>query len=260
MRNDMSERDSFLAAICEVPECDTRRLAFADWLEERDEPGRAEFIRLQCEIARLRRIGNPQCTSGSARWCPVCGDCTCANPEDGLSDPGCPLHDPDNSPHAELEHATYLGYRERELFKSEWLPSFNGELREWRFDDASLDGEGNPFRFRVLRGFACEVWLPAADFLEHAAAIFSQHPVTSVRLTDKEPYNLGSTTWAYAWFREGVQVETASNLPQAIFNELTASHKEYGGKMHQTSEDAHNALSAACVAYGRSLATLRRAA
>jgi uncharacterized protein (TIGR02996 family) len=44
----------FLASIVAEPDDDTRRLAYADWLEEHDQPERAEIIRVQCTLARLR--------------------------------------------------------------------------------------------------------------------------------------------------------------------------------------------------------------
>ena len=47
----MTDREALLAAICANPDDDTPRLAFADWLEENGEPERAEFVRLQCELA-----------------------------------------------------------------------------------------------------------------------------------------------------------------------------------------------------------------
>lgn len=40
------------------------------------------------------------CEGASAFWCPHCGDCTCANPEDSLDDADCPLHGA-GSDHAE---------------------------------------------------------------------------------------------------------------------------------------------------------------
>src|SRR6266536_2591802 len=49
----MSSADTFLAGIRERPEDDAERLVFADWLEEQDEPDRAEFIRLQVRLAQL---------------------------------------------------------------------------------------------------------------------------------------------------------------------------------------------------------------
>jgi uncharacterized protein (TIGR02996 family) len=46
-------RDDFLRAVLAAPDDDTPRLAFADWLDEHGEPERAEFIRVQCRLARL---------------------------------------------------------------------------------------------------------------------------------------------------------------------------------------------------------------
>src|SRR4051794_11232974 len=43
---------AFLEAIREQPDDDTPRLMYADWLEERGDE-RGEFIRVQCELARM---------------------------------------------------------------------------------------------------------------------------------------------------------------------------------------------------------------
>jgi len=51
--NPMTEGDAFLRAICEEPDEDTSRLAYADWLDEHGDHDRAEFIRVQCELALL---------------------------------------------------------------------------------------------------------------------------------------------------------------------------------------------------------------
>jgi uncharacterized protein (TIGR02996 family) len=48
----MTEREALLRAVCESPDDDTPRLVFADWLDEHGEPERAEFIRVQIELAR----------------------------------------------------------------------------------------------------------------------------------------------------------------------------------------------------------------
>jgi uncharacterized protein (TIGR02996 family) len=47
--------EAFLQAIRDNPEDDTPRLIYADWLEEHGDAARAEFIRVQCEKARLPR-------------------------------------------------------------------------------------------------------------------------------------------------------------------------------------------------------------
>lgn len=49
----MSDEKALLAAIWEHPHDDTPRLVYADWLQEHDQPERAEFIRVQCERERL---------------------------------------------------------------------------------------------------------------------------------------------------------------------------------------------------------------
>jgi uncharacterized protein (TIGR02996 family) len=45
--------DVFLQAIIESPEDDAHRLVYADWLEEKGQTDRAEFIRVQCELKKL---------------------------------------------------------------------------------------------------------------------------------------------------------------------------------------------------------------
>jgi uncharacterized protein (TIGR02996 family) len=49
----MSSPAPFLAAIASNPDDDLPRLVYADWLDEHDQPDRAEFIRLQCHSARV---------------------------------------------------------------------------------------------------------------------------------------------------------------------------------------------------------------
>ena len=48
-----SDESALLAAIEANPVADLPRLVYADWLEEHDQPVRAESIRLQCEIDGL---------------------------------------------------------------------------------------------------------------------------------------------------------------------------------------------------------------
>ncbi len=49
----ISTQSDFLQTIVASPDDDAPRLVFADWLEESGDADRAEFIRLQCELARL---------------------------------------------------------------------------------------------------------------------------------------------------------------------------------------------------------------
>jgi uncharacterized protein (TIGR02996 family) len=45
--------DAFLRAIIENPDDDAPRLIYADWLDEQGQSERAEFIRVQCQLARM---------------------------------------------------------------------------------------------------------------------------------------------------------------------------------------------------------------
>jgi uncharacterized protein (TIGR02996 family) len=49
----MTNDQALLRAILANPDDDGLRLVYADWLEEHGDPARAEFIRVQCELARL---------------------------------------------------------------------------------------------------------------------------------------------------------------------------------------------------------------
>ena len=48
----MNDDDAFLAAIIADPDNDMPRLVYADYLDERGDSDRAEFIRVQCELAQ----------------------------------------------------------------------------------------------------------------------------------------------------------------------------------------------------------------
>jgi uncharacterized protein (TIGR02996 family) len=61
--------EALLRAICDEPWEDTPRLMYADWLQENGRPARAEFIRLQIELARLpghERLKSPQADRAEA--------------------------------------------------------------------------------------------------------------------------------------------------------------------------------------------------
>jgi uncharacterized protein (TIGR02996 family) len=51
----MSEADALLAAILDNPTDDTPRRIYADWLQEQGQDDRAEFIRVQVELARREK-------------------------------------------------------------------------------------------------------------------------------------------------------------------------------------------------------------
>lgn len=53
----MTHVEAFIRAVREAPSDDAPRLIYADWLEEQGQADRAEFIRVQCQIARAPDAG-----------------------------------------------------------------------------------------------------------------------------------------------------------------------------------------------------------
>jgi uncharacterized protein (TIGR02996 family) len=62
----MTPDDAFLQAIIAAPDDDSPRLAYADYLDEQGRPDRAEFIRIQIDLARLPK-GDGRRTALAAR-------------------------------------------------------------------------------------------------------------------------------------------------------------------------------------------------
>lgn len=163
----MTDHDTLLAAIRDSPDDDAPRLIYADWLEEHGEPERAEFIRVQC---RLARINLDDVENAVARLCDD-PDCT-ANP-------------------------CVWKRREREIWEAGTHP-----LREWfgvaGNHDISLfinPKEAARFATRpafiVRRGWVEAVTLSAADAVAHLDAVLVAQPVTTVTLTDRPVIQFG---------------------------------------------------------------------
>jgi uncharacterized protein (TIGR02996 family) len=186
---------AFLAAIKASLDDDAPRLQFADWLEERGQGERAEFIRVQLHLARITgkdirverevngRFGNETFTL-------VCGGEGCLikpsrsgpSPIGVVHQPGCRWHD--------------LPKRERELLRE---PSFNLWLFvPWAPKDWTMTLYAKEPAFRVgiregvqdirhdlRRGFAETLTCTAADWLREgvADATLAAQPVREVRLT-----------------------------------------------------------------------------
>ncbi len=53
LQKDARSDAGFLQDIFAHPEDDTPRLIYADWLDDNHQPARAEFIRVQCRLAKL---------------------------------------------------------------------------------------------------------------------------------------------------------------------------------------------------------------
>ncbi len=151
----MSDRDALLAAILAHPDEDTPRLAFADYLDEHGDAPRAEFIRVQIELVRLREaeadlpehFGRYYSTSLPAYW---------------------------RRPHDTPERVALLK-REAEL-----LDAHDSEWRKGLPKYADNAVTGADVRFR--RGFVGHATVPVGKFMKEPAGLWGSHPVESILL------------------------------------------------------------------------------
>jgi uncharacterized protein (TIGR02996 family) len=69
----MSEEAAFLATLKANPADDTARLVYADWLDERDQPHKAAYLRAVADLARLPG-GSAEYSEAAARLYAACYD------------------------------------------------------------------------------------------------------------------------------------------------------------------------------------------
>ncbi|TMJ00966.1 MAG: TIGR02996 domain-containing protein [Alphaproteobacteria bacterium] len=231
----MTDGDVILRAVLASPGDDLTRLAYADWLEESGELPRAELIRVQLEEARLH-----VCDCAPSLFVqPGCATCAVVKPL------------------RRKAHKLLLGltHHFRPLTGYSW--SVLG-----RMPDGDTPGS------HVRRGCVESVRLSCDEFLSHAEAIFGQHPVTKVLLSDLSPlYNVcGLWPAGYidpsdadraGWLlRKGTRDEFS--LPAVLFDLLPPAPLVSSPGCWACSEeaDALTALSIACIRYGRGIVGL----
>jgi uncharacterized protein (TIGR02996 family) len=238
----VSDHDAILRAVIEEPEEDLPRLLYADWLEEfgsEEDHIRSEFIRVQCEIARLK---SERCFCGDS------GDPT-----------GC------------FRCKTLAKLRRRELafYMNPGTDSF--------LPDGMRDSHLTLRHIYFKRGFADSVSLDTEAWLEHGPTLCAAHPITRVMLMDKWPADIVKTTY-WEWFDEGGPVppdDAVRDIVKTTYwqwfdgghDELAMGHdsmprpiwRAYKGLLraaghngqHPSQEDAIEWLSKACVAWAR---------
>lgn len=169
---------ALLRAVLSAPEDDVPRLVLADWLEEHFATERAEFIRIQCELAGL----------------PPCGLVGLA-PSDCLESRFVSLDDRCGP----CDRRDALRRRERALYDRHGWPGW------WPGPATLFHPAARPPLGAFRRGFLHSVTCPAADWLRSGDAIRRQHPVGRVRLTDRPEL----ATWrtaagaSYGWALAG---------------------------------------------------------
>lgn len=166
------EHAGFLAAIIEEPHDDFHRIVYADWLEENGEDERAEFIRAQLELAKMRaealvELGRPGQHAGTP----------CLH----RAGPGSKCH---------------LCY---DLRTTEWgYLDGSAAAHEWARDvlDALPAGTYIPDTVIFRRGFIAEVHGLTFDlWREHGPRLVRQHPLEVVKLAGDRVYQGHAEEW-----------------------------------------------------------------
>ena len=220
--------EALLRDVLRAPGEDTPRLILADWLEDHggaEGERRAVFIRQQCESARLTAPGAP---------------------------PGV------------LADFRLLELRNETQWLLQWeLDRLRGVWRRWDGPDAALWWEA----WDLARGFVSFVSLPCADFLRHAEALFRSQPVERVELTDREPVATVLSDgrpgpWGLVAGPQAVRPE--HSLPPCVWRYMRPlrqgafleGRENEGCRFFATRQEGRDAISSACVRYGRRLAGL----
>lgn len=279
-----------LRTILERPRDDAARLIYADWLDDQGEAKRAEFIRVQCELAAMSKPPtlDRQMEVGRSRaeqnWGPV---------EDYVS--AC----------RDDERELHLRRRERELKDTLFIPLWDGER----------PGEAANIGAIFRRGFADEIACKLADWCGGACtrsarrpptgrerracydgtiwdrgelvgtcsdcsgagcviakgpAIMAAQPVTRVSLTDKHPaqnqMRPGRWCWLHPDVPSGCESDSprygeylACRLPREIFAMVEGGPGSVPRcKWYDSEQDALEAMSVALVRWARQKAGLPR--
>lgn len=217
---------ALLRAILLCPADDAARLVLADWLDEHGEHERAEFIRVQCELARKRDSEPPPAPTRElaefvrdlvrlenrerelltdarrGEWsgipCPVCDGTTVAeHTADGWSSL------------EQCDHCTGTDFAPVEFRRG-----FPERVR-CRMGD-------------VLRWSNSEAW----TLTPWARGVLAAHPVTRWEIVDREPAGLG--TGIAEWYSERADLPNETyRLPTVVFEQLKNANRTFASAYAQ---------------------------
>ena len=171
--------EALLANIIANPDDDTVRLIYADCLQEHEQEERAEFIRVQCEIARLERPGST------------------ADPKAYLD-----LNTMKAATPPDLARLIALRAREREIL----FNHHDAHQDRLRLDWLSLDFAMTADSWKWSRGFVERIWIRAARWETHADRILAELPVRNVTLTTRPVHDINhGGRWKQITFTDGTE-------------------------------------------------------
>jgi uncharacterized protein (TIGR02996 family) len=236
-----TDRAAIHRAILEQPADDLHRHAYADWLEENGsaaDVAYAAFIRAQLDAAQPVSIA--------------------------LLDGNVMLRG-DLRPGREAVERAALGMSVdhfRVTIPRRLLPCKVSIWHPRLQDEAPAELDQMMFSYLSLsRGLVCHVETTCDQFMACAESLFRDHPITGVKLLRKGARQVPGGRWR--WDRHGdpasphtvplpaSAVLHAWVLPAELYDQPSAR-----GAAYDTAEESREALSAACVSYGRGLVGL----
>lgn len=218
----MTAPDDLLRAILANPDDDNLRLVFADKLDDCGEAEHAEFVRVQCELAK----------------CPL--DEAAANSMAGYS------HNQNSVRYA--TSIARLRRRERELLEAHGY--------QWAGEAAPFIGPPKDWLDRFRRGFIAEVRLLCADWLSHGPALMRRQPIEKCVLTDREPCHNTAGVWVWGKTGTGILINWPGYLPKELYDLLSSNTDPISfirgyGAAYPTESAALDALSTAALLWAR---------
>jgi uncharacterized protein (TIGR02996 family) len=263
---------ALLARILASPEDDAPRLVYADWLDEHGEPARAEFIRVQCELARTRvhpdghtdftGIGPPFINHLRNCTRPDCRACALRRRVRELWDAGThPLRkwfgvvgtdvglfiDPDEAAHFNNHPACIVRRGFADELRCDLRTFLEGECPA-----CGGTGDLGTLGGRIGCNVCSDTWSKrGTGRAPGAAAVCRVEPVTKVVLVGCEPYENSSGQWQ--WYdarRTNQTIHPQSDLPGELWDLLKQPARGVQ-KDHPTRDDALDALSRACIRWAR---------
>lgn len=246
----MNNQHMLLRAILEDPFDDTVRLVYADEIEDID-PDRAEFIRLQIQLARTPWDN----TSGE------CFQCWCHRNGRQGTNGKC--------------HCTE-GFRSVRRRESELIRSYGCAWAEPDLPDVvrTLAYRGDERRFYVWkrikpridcafpvvfkRGFVCEIACETKDWMAHGAKMVLKQPIIHIICEGPSPSTTarrtggGPNSRCYVWWRSDLKRSIAATIPNELWPDPTKRRFNFA-----TEALARQTLSDWCVDAGRREAGLK---
>ena len=221
----MNQKEAFQGAICQEPDKDDVRLIYADFLDERDESVRAEFIRLQIQVARLEAADEVAGQKGYR--------------EDLLKR----VNKLWNEEGADGDWVI------KDLLPTSSADGAGVHWLHWLDQEAGLPQTSNVACYR--RGFV-ECVQASWDVLDqHLPWLLERHPLTRLVVMDKAPAPIPGYPPAWAWWRATTGAPPTNSVAEPVHALLTGHPTHPSAKTYATAPEAQVDLSRALLAYHR---------